>query len=183
MNENQNKKGVTLSPAKITIIIIVVLLLIAGGVTLGLNWNNWFNKTPEVTQSNSVSPDLDPDAEDWTGEQPDNVNDQTGGKGGISCPGYGTITMAAGKKEQSVNFYNPKENTCYFVITLSLPDGTQIYKSKMIEPGKGIYQITLDKELTAGTYENAVLKYTPYKMNDELTPLNNAEMKFTLEVK
>ena len=38
----------------------------------------------------------------------------------IAIPGYGSLDFKAGKKKQSVNFYNPKENTCYFRISLVL---------------------------------------------------------------
>ena len=44
----------------------------------------------------------------------------------IAIPGYESLDFKAGKKKQSVNFYNPEENTCYFRISLVLKvdDGT-----------------------------------------------------------
>lgn len=44
----------------------------------------------------------------------------------IAIPGYESLEFKAGKKKQSVNFYNPEENTCYFRISLVLKvdDGT-----------------------------------------------------------
>lgn len=101
----------------------------------------------------------------------------------IAIPGYKSLSLKAGQTEQSVNLYNPAENECYFVMTLLLPDGTQIWKSKMVEPGKGLYEITLDQPVEAGTYENSTLKYECYRMDEELTPLNGSEIRLTLEVK
>ena len=101
----------------------------------------------------------------------------------IAIPGYKSLSLKAGQTEQSVNLYNPAENDCYFVMTLLLPDGTQIWKSKMVEPGKGLYEITLDQPVEAGTYENSTLKYECYRMDEELTALNGSEIRLTLEVK
>ena len=81
-----------------------------------------------------------------------------------------------------MNLYNPEVNGCYFVMSLLLPDGTEIWKSKMIAPGKGLYEITLSQTVSAGTYENSILKYECYKMDDSLTLLNGSEVKLTLEV-
>ena len=81
-----------------------------------------------------------------------------------------------------MNLYNPEQNTCYFRMTLLLSDGTQLWQSGLIEPGKGIYDITLEQTLAAGTYEDAVLKYECFAMDDAQTPLNGSEIKLTLNV-
>ena len=49
--------------------------------------------------------------------------------GRIQIPAVTGVNMKAGQLEQAVDFYNPKENNCYFVITLCLSDDTVIYKS------------------------------------------------------
>ncbi len=79
-----------------------------------------------------------------------------------------------------MNFYNPEQNTCYFKMSLLLPDGTQLWESGLVEPGKAVYEITLNQTLTAGKYENATLKYECFAMDDEQTPLNGSEIKLTL---
>lgn len=115
----------------------------------------------------------------------------------ISIPGYESLELKAGTKKQSVNFYNPKENTCYFRISLVLKsddgskaDGTSgdseakeeaLWTSKLIEPGEEVKSIKLDKELESGDYF-ATLKYECFSLKDE-TPLNGSNVELTLSVK
>ena len=60
----------------------------------------------------------------------------------ISIPGMNGIYLKANQTKQTVDFFNPEENQCYFIISLYLSDGTLIYKSDYIEPGdySGIMQ-------------------------------------------
>ena len=175
------KQGIVLTKKTLALIAVIVLLLVAGGVIVGLNWQNWFGQSASVT--GPAQPDLDENAVDWLGEQPDGAPKTEDGQAGIAIPGYKSIVLAAGDTRQSVNLYNPEVNDCYFVMSLLLPDGTQIWRSKMIAPGKGLYEITLDQAVLAGTYENSTLKYECYKMDDDLTPLNGSEVRLTLEVR
>ena len=101
----------------------------------------------------------------------------------ISVPGYEGITLKADSLEQTVALSNPPQNTCYFVITLSLEDGTQLWQSDYIKPGETSSPIVLTQSLEKGTYPNTVLQYSCFKMDDEKTPLNGAETKLTLRVK
>ena len=171
------KQGIVLTKQKLAVIVIIVLLLVAGGVIVGLNWNNWFGSEQPVRQ-----PDLDGNAVDWLGEQPDSEPQAGDGQAGIAIPGYKSIALKADQAQQNVNLYNPEVNGCYFVMSLLLPDGTEIWKFKMIAPGKGLYEITLSQTVSAGTYENSILKYECYKMDDSQTLLNGSEVKLTLEV-
>ncbi len=41
----------------------------------------------------------------------------------ISIPGYESLELKAKTLKQSVDFYNPEENTCFFKISLVLKDG------------------------------------------------------------
>ena len=121
--------------------------------------------------------ELEEGAVDWEGEKPQD----TGGSGavrGIAIPGFKSITVEANKKDVKVNFRNPEGNPCYFEISLILADGTELYRSKMIEPGKGLYEITLNQPLAPGEYD-AVLKYDTYSL-EGLTPMNGAEVNLTL---
>lgn len=172
MSKN-NPKGKT---GKILLLTVLVILLVGAGVFVGMNWNTWFGE--DAPQGGGLT--TDENAQDWTGEQ--NVYEGEKNTDTIDIPGYGSITLKADSAEQSVNLYNPEQNTCYFRITLLLSDGTKLWQSGLIEPGKGIYDITLEQTLAAGTYEDAVLKYECFAMNDAQTPLNGSEIKLTLNV-
>ena len=101
----------------------------------------------------------------------------------IAIPGYEGIELAADSKKQSIQFSNPSQNSCYFQLTLCLEDGTQLWKSALVAPGKLSDRVVLNRELEKGTYSNAVLIYNCYAMDENRTPLNGAETKLTLWVK
>ena len=107
-----------------------------------------------------------------------------GGVGSIAIPGYDKLTFKAGALTQYVTFENPSENTCYFVISIVLPDGTEIYKSGMVAPGAVIDCLRLRAAPTVGVYENTLLKYSCWNVDDEgeLSEVNGANTLFTLEV-
>lgn len=101
----------------------------------------------------------------------------------IAIPGYEGLTLKADSKKQDLRLPNPEQNTCYFQIALFLEDGTLLWQSELIKPGETSKPITLETELEEGTYPKAVLHYSCFEMNEELTPLNGAEIKVTLRVK
>lgn len=101
----------------------------------------------------------------------------------IAIPGYEMLELKANSKEQSLCMPNPPQNCCYFQISLYLEDGTLLWKSELIEPGKTSKPINLSKALEKGMYPNAVLRYSCYSQDDNLSPLNGAETKLTLWVK
>lgn len=99
----------------------------------------------------------------------------------IAIPGFETWTIDAGQTKVSTNFYNPEENTCYFVLSVILDDtGETIYESKYLKPGQHLYEVELEKALKVGTYQ-ATLHYSTYSMLD-YTPLNGADVPFSLVV-
>lgn len=161
--------------AKSILLILLAVVLVGGGIFVGVNWNNWFGRNDPAPAA-----DVDSNAEDYTGDK----DTYTGKKNtdSIDIPGYGSISFQADTKEQSVNLYNPEANTCYFKMSLFLSDGTKLWESGLVEPGKGLYNITLDQTLSAGTYEDAVLKYECFAIDDAQTPLNGSEIKLTLNV-
>ena len=93
----------------------------------------------------------------------------------IKIPAVTGIYMRAGQLNQTVDFYNPKENNCYFVISLYLSDDTLIYKSDMIAPAEHIKEITLLQELKRGIYRNCRLVYNCYSL-DNKTQLNGSNV-------
>ena len=101
----------------------------------------------------------------------------------IAIPGYEGLTLNANSKKQDLCLPNPAQNTCYFQISLLLEDGTILWQSELIEPGATSEPIVLETELEEGTYPKAVLHYSCFEMNKDLTPLNGAEIKVTLRVK
>ena len=165
-------------PARIGVF-AACLMLIAAGVAFALNMaqGQAVANVPEepVAAAGNPRPELEEGAVDWEGVQPQN----TGGVvPGIAIPGYKSITVDANKKDVKVNFQNPEGNPCYFEISLLLDDGTELYKSKMVEPGKGLYDISLSEALAPGEYD-AVVKYNTFSL-EGLAPMNGAEVKITL---
>jgi len=112
----------------------------------------------------------------------DKSTNSAGSSSMISIPGYDRIIMKAGQKVQEVELGNPKQNKCYMVITIMLPDKTQLYRSGMLEPGKVLTSIEISRKLEAGIYKGAILRYSCYDM-EEMQELNGADTIFTLEVK
>lgn len=101
----------------------------------------------------------------------------------IAIPGYEVLELKSDSKKQTLCLPNPEQNICYFEIALHLEDGTLLWKSELIEPGKASKPIVLTESLSKGTYPRAVLRYACYRMDEDLTPLNGAETKVTLRVK
>lgn len=99
----------------------------------------------------------------------------------IAIPGFEKMVMKAGQTRQTVKLYNPETNACYFMITLSLSDGTPLYRSGLIKPGQVVDAIEISRSLQAGTYANAILQYDCYS-SDGLQQLNGAQSVFNLEV-
>ncbi|MCD7957109.1 MAG: tRNA (uracil-5-)-methyltransferase [Lachnospiraceae bacterium] len=171
---------------KALLLVLLAVLLVGGGILIGIRIGgadggsaDKMVESEQASTGTDTATDLDENAVAWTGEQEVSVekNEDT-----IDIPGYGSITLKAGETEQSVNFYNPEQNTCYFRMTLLLSNGTQLWQSGLIEPGQGLYEITLEQTLEAGEYEEAVLKYECFAMDDDRTPLNGSEIKLTLNV-
>ncbi|GAA0803780.1 hypothetical protein GCM10008910_37640 [Faecalicatena orotica] len=158
---------------KTALLIFLAGLLVGGGVYLGMKLSDGADKPAKSTGA------VDSDAEDWQGvKEPE----KGGESAGIAIPGFKSMTFRADEMEQAVNLYNPEVNDCYFIMTLLLPDGTELWKSDLVKPGKGFYTITLNQSLEAGSYPDSTLKYQCYMMNDEQTELNGSEVKFELIV-
>ena len=100
----------------------------------------------------------------------------------IDITAYESLNLKADTPEQSVRFDNPLQNNCWLVITLSLEDGTVLWKSEELQPGQVVRSITMNRTLEAGEYENAVLSYQHWTYDEEKLPLNGAETLVTLKV-
>ncbi|MGM0214222.1 tRNA (uracil-5-)-methyltransferase [Enterococcus sp. AZ109] len=150
------------------IMTIIGLFIFLGLIVIGIGFNKKTNDAVVETEG-----------QEWTGKKNIPVKKESES---IAIPGFESMTFVKDEKKQTVNLYNPEINTCYFKLSLLLPDGTQIWESKFIEPGNGIYEIELNQELAEGEYENAILKYECFSMNEQQTPLNGSEIKFNLHI-
>ncbi len=159
-------------------ILAACLVLIAAATVFALNMDKGQQMaamSDEPVAEAGRQLELEEGAVDWEGIQ---AADTGGVVPGIAIPGYKSITVDAGKTDVKVNLQNPEGNPCYFEISLLLADGTELYKSKMVEPGKGLYDISLSKPLDVGEYD-AVVKYNTYSL-EGLNPMNGAEVKIIL---
>ena len=127
---------------------------------------------------------IDPDAKDSLPYVNDHALEQ-----GVVIAGQESMIFPADKTEAAVDFFNPEENAQMYYLTFELrlynesgQDYEVLYTSGLVAPGKHIYSITLSRELEKGVYE-AVVHVQPYRMNEEKTPTNNADMKIRLIVK
>lgn len=171
MNENENKSNITLQKKHLTIIIIVAAVLFAGGITLGMNWNNWFGDEPTA--------DIDPNAKDYEGSKP---KDEGGASEGIAIPGYPSIGLEANTEDVQVALLNPEGNPCYFTFELVLKDsGEVLYTSKQVPPGKAVTDIKLSRALEPGDYP-AVIKITTASLENQ-SPMNGANVETVLIVR
>lgn len=144
---------------------VVILILVSALVVMIL-----------VLKGCDSIPTIDPSNESTTATVDKNPDS-------IAIPGYEMLELKASSKEQSLCMPNPPQNCCYFQIALYLEDGTFLWQSELIEPGTTSKPIVLSKALDKGMYPNAILRYSCYRMDEDLTPLNGAETKLTLWVK
>lgn len=101
--------------------------------------------------------------------------------GSITIPGFERVRLAAVPAPQAVPFYNPEGNKCYFVISLFLPSGEEIYRSALIAPGEAPATASLSYIPQAGTYESAVLRYSCYSL-ESYEIMNGADVDIILEI-
>lgn len=176
--EGKSDSYIVLLKNVLLIRLLALLLVFSSGSAAYYLYTNWDILFP-ATQS-SINPDLDPNAVDWTGEETESKSPTKADS--IVIPGKRTIIIPQGTKDVKVAFNNPSENPCYFVVSIVLENsGYVLYKSKMIAPGKAVYNITLKKEMEAGTYPINI-GYDTYDINN-LSPLNGANLKAELIVK
>lgn len=158
------------------VIIVLVCLLAVLVVVIGVLL--WQKSKPDSKQNSSDS------------VQTTTQSTQTDG-GGLVVPdrpemiditAYETIKLKADTLEQSLWLENPLDNNCWMVITLSLEDGTELWRSEELIPGQVVRSITLNKMLSAGEYSNAVLSYKHWTYDDKKEPLNGAETLVKLVV-
>lgn len=100
----------------------------------------------------------------------------------ISIPGMDGLNFKSNTLNQTVDFYNPESNKCYFIIELYLSDGVLIWRSSPLKPSEHIRDIQLLKSLNKGIYRHCKLLYNCYSLSDN-KPLNNGEVILEINVK
>ena len=98
----------------------------------------------------------------------------------IDIPGYECLQVKADTEKQEFALNNPAQNTCRFKITITLADGTELWQSDLIEPGKTSETIVFSRTLAVGSYPDTRIHYDCFAMDADETPLNSAEIKVTL---
>lgn len=88
------------------------------------------------------------------------------------------LTFVDGQSQQRVEFKNPVDNPCEFVVSLYLGDGTHLFTTNPIKPGEIVNSVNLLHDLKPGTYKDAILVYDCYSENGE--PLTRCE--FIIEI-
>lgn len=183
MHQKKNNKE------KCIIFLLIVIFLMFGiiiGILLCQNKKCCNCKfTDEIIPSISgVGITIDPDANDKQPSDTEKIDEQ-----GVAISGRDYMTIPAGQKEAAVDFYNPEENKELYYLTFELRlyddnelDYEVLYTSGLVEPGKHIQKITLSRVLDEGIY-TAVIHVQPYRMDEQKSITNNADMKIYLIVK
>lgn len=97
----------------------------------------------------------------------------------ISIPGFDVISFKSNSTNQKVNIYNPDTNNCTMSFSIIMPDNTILWAEENIQPGYGLYDIQINKELEKGTYEGCVFTVRCFRDDIEL---NGCNITFTLYV-
>lgn len=118
---------------------------------------------------------LDPSAKDFTPSNDLTVNTDPDH---ISLPGYDSVTLQAGTDTAYVALWNPPKNPCYFKFSIILDEET-LYETGLIEPGKAVTEIKLNRTFEAGTYPIQI-KIDTFDLGDKDTPLNGGLIETNL---
>lgn len=93
----------------------------------------------------------------------------------IAVQGIMDMHFTANTLEQTVNFYNPKENECLMSIKIVADGHGTIFEKENIQPDYGLYAIRLNQELDAGIYNaNVIMAFTTL---DGQTKLNSGNFR------
>lgn len=101
----------------------------------------------------------------------------------IRVTAYESLELKADTLQQDVHLSTISDNECITVMSLTLEDGTELWQSAELYPGQIVLSMTLEQPLAAGEYPNTALRYQHFTLDEEKTPLNNAETLLTLKVK
>ena len=158
-------KGFVIQSWQIAVAVAIVAVLVVGGVLLGTLLGN---------------KDIDDPIVDYTGPL---VNQNPDDPSSIALPGYSALVFSANSKKVTLELPNPSGNPCYFQYALTVIEtGEEIYRSELLEPGKMVKDLTLNKALPAGTYTLRITIDT-FSLLDGTTPMNGGVQEVELTVK
>lgn len=123
-------------------------------------------------------PDIDPSIKDYVSDlkRPENLDETQ-----ILVPGLTTLVMEADTDTLSnTTLFNPKDNPCYFRFTIVDDSDTELYRSRLVPPGKGISNAKLNKVIKEGTYD-VTIKINTYDLNNYEAEFNGAEIDSKLK--
>ena len=156
---------------------LLLICLALGLVAVAFLFTKGMKATDPAESSYGVGLTIDPNAAEAQSEESERSMEQD-----VTIAGIGVVTMSANQKEVAVDFYNPQENKDLFYLTVELrirddsPQGYEVlYTSGFVEPGKHIYEIELSRGLKKGVYD-AVIHVQPYRIDQEMTRTNNADI-------
>ena len=173
------------------LVLLLLLVCLLSGIVIGIVMmrERIYDKDrleapgPGAEAGGGVALVIDPQAEEGLPDGNDTFLEQ-----GVVIAGQESMTIPANKKEAAVDFLNPEENAQKYYLTFELrlyggngKDYEVLYTSGLVEPGKRIRRITLSRELDPGIYD-AVVHVQPYRMNEQKTLTNNADMRIRLIV-
>ena len=104
---------------------------------------------------------------------------------GVSIAGWSRIEIPSGVLEANVSINNPEANVGWYYLTYELrlkETDEVIFSTGLIPPGLYCNNVTLTRTLDPGEYP-AILHVQPYRMDEEQTPTNNADLELMLVVK
>ena len=157
-------KGFVIQSWQIAVAVAIVAVLVVGGVLLGTLLGN---------------KDIDDPIVDYTGPL---VNQNPEDPSSIALPGYSALVFPANSKKVTLELPNPSGNPCYFQYALTVVEtGEEIYRSELLEPGKTVKGLTLNKALPAGTYTLRITIDT-FSLLDGTTPMNGGVQEVELTV-
>lgn len=170
------KKTVTLKKSHIVIAAAVLAAVVGIGIYFIISA---IYKPVDIsgaqTPLGGMSLVLDDSMKAYSGKEPES---RGGAKQGIKIPGYGTVRFPADTTDVRMVLLNPEGNPCYFTFELVIEEETY-FTSNMVEPSMCIENLTLLKPLAKGQY-TAILKISTYSLDENLTPMNGANVEFTL---
>ena len=148
-------------------LIIVLLILLLSCILIFLLFQN--SKSDNLTS--------DKKATDWNGRQ--ELEQEKKECPQIAIPGIASsLVFNANTTTQKVNFYNPEENDCLFLLSLYV-NNSCYWESGYLAPSKCYYSIDLFEPLEVGEYDAYLLSQC-YK--EKGTALNSAKVDFILKV-
>ena len=154
----------------------VIFGVIAAILVIALIFILFRSCTQRVNEYLTATPDEQ--SVEWQGEQ-SITNPHAKTYQGSYIPGFDTLNLVSGTKNQKVNFYNPESNSCYFKMYLFI-DNHLVWQSEFVKPGRGFYDITLSREFQPCTTTGS-MKIECYSI-DTIKLTKTVNIKFNVEI-